>query len=40
MWSLLLDLLGSTLFQWRLWKWIHDPPLKGDRPRQAEDKKP
>jgi hypothetical protein len=33
MWSLVLDLLASTVFEWRLWKWIHDPPLKGDRRR-------
>jgi hypothetical protein len=40
MWSLLLDFLGETFFQWRLWKWIHDPSLKGDPPREREDKKP
>ena len=35
MWSLLLDFLSSIFVEWRLWKWIHDPPLKGDRPRQG-----
>jgi hypothetical protein len=40
MWSLLLDFLASIALEWRLWKWIHDPPLKGDRPRQPDDKKP
>ena len=37
MWSLVLDLLASTVFEWRLWKWIHDPLLRGDRPSQPED---
>jgi hypothetical protein len=40
MWSLLSDLLGSVFLQWRLWKWIHDPPLKGDRPKRENDKQP
>jgi len=30
MWS--LDVLVQALSEWRLWKWIHDPPLKGDPP--------
>ena len=31
MWALLLQFLAETVFEWRLWKWIHDPPLKGDQ---------
>jgi hypothetical protein len=40
MWSLLLDFLASVAVEWRLWKWIHHPPLKGDRRRESDDKKP
>jgi hypothetical protein len=40
MWSLLADLLASIAFEWRIWKWIHDPPLKGDRPRESDERKP
>ena len=36
MWSLLLDFLSDVFVQWRLWKWIHDPTLKGDRHRDSD----
>ena len=36
MWSLLLDFLASMAVEWRIWKWIHDPPLKGDRPQSGK----
>jgi hypothetical protein len=39
MWSLLLRFFLRAACAWLLWKWIHDPPLKGDPPRQPEDKK-
>lgn len=32
MWSLLMDFLASIAVEWRVWKWTHDPPLKGDPP--------
>lgn len=32
----LLDLLASIAFEWRIWKWIHDPPLKGDPPSETK----
>ena len=41
MWSLLelvADFFGAIFVEWRFWKWIHDPPLKGDPPR--DKKKP
>jgi hypothetical protein len=38
--ELLLNLIASISLEWRLWKWIHDPPLKGDRLRQPDAKEP
>jgi hypothetical protein len=36
--SSLLDARLRAVSEWRLWSWIHEPPIKGDRKSAPNEK--